>query len=424
MISLNFFQNTNSNINLFDKGKQLMLNSTQGTCIQMINLDQTTSYGEIRAIFAKLQIAQNGIKIVYDKRAGKRTAYVRFARLDHKIQALACNGQQIRGKLVEVRTIDDQQFDDAVDSYRPQGQQITTSIEIDSDTDGELYIVDDGTPKSQAKKNDEGLNLGFTVLKLDNVPTFAKEHHIVKMFSDYSIANIHIVEGGGSLCPKENRKQHLAYVEFHRAADAAFALNDESRHNIAFKKITVTSASKNDMQSAKDNQGSQINDLMPNDDLDDSKNPLLKDPRKKRIDDVNTRFLLGNNSAMSGLLDQTRRNMPFNNQMDFNKPHAINQNSELNNGFQDRIETDWVVLNNLPIKISDRDIMDFFSDVGLVPCRLHLVPGNQTGMGQRSTEGIRCFCRFEGGPDDVSLLIPYFYIIINFIFSINFISYR
>lgn len=373
-----------------------MLNSTQGTCIHMINLDQTTSYGEIRAIFSKLQIAQNGIKIVNDKRANKRTAYVRFTRLDHKIQALACNGQQIRGKLVEVRTIDDQQFEEAVDSCRPPAPTNSASIEIDSDTDGELHIADESNGNN--KKPDDGLNLGFTVLKLDGVPTFAKEHHIMKMFSDYSVANIHVVENGGSMCPKESRRQHLAYVEFHRPADAAFALNDENRHVIGHKTIAVTSCSKREMQDAKN--GSCFGNKLvsgKNLDSDDMKTGFLKDPRQKRMDDINAKFLLGNNPLM---FDKNR----FNNQMpmDFNSrpPVLINQpNIEQSNGFQD---TDWVVLTNLPIKISDRDIMDFFSDVGLVPSRLHLLPGNQTGGESRSVDGARCYCRFEGGPDDVS----------------------
>ncbi|XP_060535664.1 uncharacterized protein LOC132707745 [Cylas formicarius] len=52
------------------------------------------------------------------------------------------------------------------------------------------------------------------------------------------------------------------------------------------------------------------------------------------------------------------------------------------------LETDCLSVSQLPAKTSDRDISDFFSDIGIVPLKIHLMSNNLGFTGQ-------AFCEFE-----------------------------
>lgn len=55
---------------------------------------------------------------------------------------------------------------------------------------------------------------------------------------------------------------------------------------------------------------------------------------------------------------------------------------------KDKIISDCLLISNLPVKSNDRDISDFFSDIGLIPTKIHLISNNEGFTGQ-------AYCEFE-----------------------------
>lgn len=65
-------------------------------------------------------------------------------------------------------------------------------------------------------------------------------------------------------------------------------------------------------------------------------------------------------------------------------------NQKLPNLFKekDQIVSDCLLITNLPVKSNDRDISDFFSDIGLIPTKIHLISNSEGFTGQ-------AYCEFE-----------------------------
>lgn len=67
---------------------------------------------------------------------------------------------------------------------------------------------------------------------------------------------------------------------------------------------------------------------------------------------------------------------------DINKMHEVN----LNTTKEETLETDCLSVSELPEKTNDKDIADFFSDIGVIPIKIHLMSNNLGFTGQAYCE--------------------------------------
>lgn len=367
-------------------------NSSPGFCIKVQNLLTSAGYGDIRRFFAGNFISNQGLKIINNEN-GKRsgTALVKFFKNEGKQNALRKNGELLKGRPVTIVHLDEDEFENAVDSYRPMRDSDESGEEGDSQ---KSLII--------AENNDSNDKMDiFKILVLEDLPAFAKEHDIMKMFSDYSLLSINIT------VTKDIRKQYMAYVQFVNADDAKAALNNKSKHLIGHKVIKVSPCSDAVFESVKANQNN-VNDNFTKNSIDDTEqypeNPDLsqmsRDPRRRfdnRHDDTggnynkhikpfhtsqnqgNPRFQWRhNNTHNDHVPDRDHRSIP-------RRPILHNN---YNNSYEDSKIMNCTFLRGLPLRTEDHDILDFFADVGVVPLKTHLM---LTLQGQPSGD---CFCEF------------------------------
>lgn len=274
-------------------------------------------YGDVRRFFNGLHISNSGIKFVTDgnrKRTG--TIYVRFVRPEARPQALRRSGQELRGVVVEVAPITDEDFEKC-GTHEPEFEE----------------------EKEQGKTDQEettGDEKPTNCIVVVDIPTFAKEQDILKMFSDYSLLGIHIY--------KENKKRN-AYVQFHKEDDAERAFKEKDKHTLGGKPIVVRWCSEKMFKEAELGQALAQEEIVVKDEV--------IDLRKDEPDNC------GENAAS--------------------------------------YDTDVILLTGIPFKTTDRDVIDFFSDIGLLPTRIHLCQGK---YGQPS----ECYCEFSSADEAIAAL--------------------
>lgn len=324
--SQNFNPNMNKGpINRFNpQERQNMDRSNQepqtNCCVQVQPL--YGSYSDIRRFFQGLFITNTGIKYVTDS-YGKRNGivYVRFAYPEGKQQALDKNGAPFRNITVEVMHLDDVVFD----SYIPGERFHSDHNQHQSDHDlnerdrqfrvrGITKHFNRNTPQVPPLKS-------YTCLIVEDLPTYAKEQDILKMFSDYPLTSILIVN--------KSRHNHVAYVKFNNPDDAKKACAEKVKHIVDSKAVTVKPCKDEEFEAVDAEQNEELN----------------QEPERNVIE----------------------------------------------------IDTDCIVLNSLPLKTNDRDISDFFSDVGVVPTKIHLISNH---LGFTGT----AYCEFASIPDTATSL--------------------
>lgn len=261
------------------------------------------AYGDIRRFFQGLFISNTGIKFITDD-YGKRTGvvYVKFGNPESKEQALELNGAPYRNVTLQIDHLDDETFENYVPGERaPDG-----------------FSPDEGRGRHlqgrQFNRNHPVSLKVFRCLLVEDLPSFAKEQDILKMFSDYPLTSIFIVKA---------RHNHVAYVKFNNPDDAKQALTEKVKHVVEGKIVNVKPCKDEDFDTAE----AEHNE------------PII-------------------------IIDDT--------------PKAI--------------DTDCIVLCELPLKTNDRDITDFFSDIGIVPTKIHLMNNH---LGFTGT----AYCEFSSKED-------------------------
>lgn len=253
-------------------------------------------FGDIRRFFSGLFIHNSGIKLLNDK-TGKRTGwvYVRFVYPEGKEDALSRTGGSIRNQQVEVMHLDDEEFDKEIDRYQPPD-----NVEIvPDDEDDDVEIVSTTNFNSKNVDNLNATPQKYTCLVVEDLPTYVKEQDILKMFSDYSLMSIIIIES------RRQRKSLVAYVKFSNFEHAKKACEETIRHSLDGKQLKVKPCS--DVEY--DTVNRQQNEFLDTDD--------------------GHKFV--------------------------------------------KVESQYVSLIGLPSNVNERDITDFFCDVGIVPDKVHLV---------------------------------------------------
>lgn len=197
-------------------------------CVMISNLDKTTGYGEIRRFFQGLPVRQNGLKMI-NSNLGKRTgvAYVRFHRPESRKFSIMRSGQVLNGAKVEVVTLGDEEFEQAVDSYRPPIGPTSQLSHL------KPSVVNPQPPGAALPTPFD--KIVFTCLKVTDVPSLTTEQDVMKVFSDYGLMHIIIA--------KDKHKKNCAFLKLNRAEDAKKALLEKSNLTMGHKNVTVTMCS-------------------------------------------------------------------------------------------------------------------------------------------------------------------------------------
>lgn len=266
-------------------------------------------FGEVRRFFQGIFINNTGIKFVNDE-FGKRTGivYIRFAYPEGKEEALQRNGNLLKGQEVDVTHLDDQVFEETVDRFQPSNDNFSEDDSEDSRFRGKnitKYFNRNSSQTPPAPKI-------FSSLVVEDLPTYAKEQDILKMFSDYSLTSIILVN--------KPRKVHVAYVQFSNTEDAKKALQDLNKHIVDGKMVTVR-------------------------------------PCRDEI------------------FDNIQRE----------QSEIIDSSMEKHNNFKN---SSVLLLTRLPLKTTESDISDFFSDIGITPTKIHLMTSSMGFIGE-------AFCEFN-----------------------------
>lgn len=268
-------------------------------------------YGDLRRFFHGLFISNTGIKVLREPN-GKRNGiiYIKFVHSDSRSLALRKNGMSLRGNNMEILPISNETFD----KYGPQDEN------------------DENTGNDSPSKKQP-----FTCLVVEDIPSFAKEHDMLKMFSDYSLLGIDI--------QNENRRRH-AYIQFNKEEDAEKALEEINKHILGGKQLIVRACPEKQIA-----------------------NPILDEHPQD----------LQNEQPIE--IDEDKDDMEIIEQHD-------NDAS---------FDTDVILLTGMPPKTTDRDVIDFFSDIGLVPTRIHMVMNKFGPTGE-------CYCEFSSADEAISAL--------------------
>jgi RNA-binding protein 12 len=370
----------------FDEKKNIPNDPMQGLCVKISNLDETTGYGEIRRFFQGLVIGNNGIKMLNDN-FGRRigVAMVQFSRNDAKCKAIYRSGYELKGRKVIVESLSDDDFADAVDSYKPMKRR---NFNDDDDTEFDRErtyrerspIVgnqrdnnarnvnndNDGAGRYNREPSVESVEEEFTTIVLTDLPSLATEQDVMKIFSEFSLMQIIMLR------TDDWKKQYQSFVKFHRAQDAKAALINKSNHYIGRRSIYIAKCSEEEFETAQRKYSPDI-------------------PAFGGQKDNQSQF--GNNSPFQ---------RPFGNKNNKNQ-RGRSDNNQRNGGInfaQNRNEpnSNCIMMSNLNPKTTERDILDFFSDIGIIPTKIHIL---RNKFKQPSGD---CICEFPIVNDAVSAM--------------------
>ncbi|XP_072934203.1 uncharacterized protein [Epargyreus clarus] len=390
-------------------------------CVAIRNAPNHTSYGDVRRFFP-FMIDKHGIKMINDN-MGRRTGniFVRFCDTRSKQLALHMKVNELKGAPVNVEHLDDEAYESAVDSFLP-------FREDNDDEDPSLVIAE--TEENNAQP-------AFNIIKLSDLPTFVKEHDIIKTFSEFSLLSI-------TLKDCRNTRSKVAFVQFVKPEDAKIVLESKDRYLFGRRQPTITIATSEEYENEKLTVMGKDTD--PSNGMGQSQDlPGPRDPRQRRqpIDQGSPQMIppQGGSAMQGGPQIQggppmqpqgppffpnpqfpvqpqnfgtpypspqfgafpSRPGMPHmpragaNNWP--NRPPFPNQGEQIPGGplakphvlsvDMENETLDCILMKGLPRGTNDRSIVTFLSDTGAVPARIHIMlDANGTPSGE-------CFCEFR-----------------------------
>lgn len=257
-----------------------LTNDDHNCCVKVSNIERTTGYGELRRFFQGLPVRQNGLKMINDDQ-GKRTgvAYVRFHRPESCKFAIMRSGQTLNGNKLTVVTLDDNEFEEAVDSYRPPISSNPPQRVFGNGTSTGTQLPPAAADPNHTPSPSPSLlfdQIQFTCLKVTDVPSLTTEQDIMKVFSEYGLMHIIIA--------KDKQKRHCAFIKLNRPEDAKRALKEKHSFQMAHKVITVTMCSEAVFEEVMNARTVEDSPNRPNGDTNESASPESQYETKARAD--------------------------------------------------------------------------------------------------------------------------------------------
>lgn len=249
----------------------------EGQSVKVSNLENATGYGEVRRFFHGQTISSNGIKMINDKN-GRRTgvAMIRFLRKDGKRYALSRDGMRLRHSVVKIESITDQEFEEAVDSYRPGYEEVPNNwkeVSPDRKENKREEVI-------EIRDDEQDVKQGSVVVW--SLPSMTTELDLMRIFSDFTVVEVLIIKN------YKNPKQLDGYVKFHRVQDAVRACDSTHKHYVRNKRVFVKQCSDIEYDAAKNEYEAPHEPEPVTVDLDDSVqivNETSKDSKKDEKND-------------------------------------------------------------------------------------------------------------------------------------------
>ncbi|KAG8303441.1 uncharacterized protein LOC124361016 [Homalodisca vitripennis] len=210
-------------------------------CIEIRNMSMNTTILDIRRFFQGLQIPNDGVKIITDKKGNKvGMAYVRFTKSYFKDLALKKSGQSLKASVVEILHIDDNIFDKATDFSEFSGNYFNNS---------QGYQEAYNDPFNEQDVQSEP----FTDLVIHDVPPYTKDRDISNLFKGFKIDDAFVLARTG-------RKTATGYVRFRTPAEARKALLTSSRLTIGYTHIKANICYEQEFDDARDRKNMEETD--------------------------------------------------------------------------------------------------------------------------------------------------------------------
>lgn len=182
------------------------------------------------------------------------TAYIRFVRALNVPKALVRDGTMFKNSKIALEAVSDEDFKNAVDSYKPSRNRFNHNDNRGSNNDNSSRHMEsrwddrdrdrgDSTPRDERSRfNDKP----FSVLLVKDVPSHATQLDVMKLFSSYTILDILMTHRPG------NRRDTIAYIKFLRAEEAQSAYEEQTKHRINQRQVRIAIASDSDYEQAKE----------------------------------------------------------------------------------------------------------------------------------------------------------------------------
>uniref|UniRef100_A0A1B6MJ61 RRM domain-containing protein n=1 Tax=Graphocephala atropunctata TaxID=36148 RepID=A0A1B6MJ61_9HEMI len=222
-------------------GSTNLRDGTSNACIEIRNMSLNTTVLDIRRFFQGLQIPNDGIKIITDKKGNKvGMAYVRLAKTYFKELALKKSGQSLKASVVEILHIDDNIFDKATDFSEFSGNYFNNS---------QSYQEPYNDPFNEQDVQSEP----FTDLVIHDIPPYTKDRDIANLYKGFKVDDAFVLARTG-------RKTATGYVRFRTPTEARRALTTSSRLTIGYTNIKAAICYEHEFADARDRKNMEEND--------------------------------------------------------------------------------------------------------------------------------------------------------------------
>lgn len=295
----------------------------------------------------------------------------------------------MRDRKLSIKDITDKEYDDAIDSYRPSHNKSSS----------------DQRPRHKEELDVNGPP--FSCLKIVDLPPFAKEQDIIKVFSSFPI--MQIVMG------RNPKKIYEAYVKFYREEDAKQALQATPSFRMAHKFVMVSKCTDLEFEAARNEYefATTLSNESPDEPMSETKEQEdhKKSPSPVNNDNYNSNDYRGaENYGGNAIRSPVSRDPRFrNNQNESNGSMQAspisNYNSDSNQGggatpsdqnggsssvqsrdprrrmdprLQAQLDNScYLLLANIPDHLAEWDVAEWLGDVGAEPINVHLLLNSQ-----------------------------------------------
>ncbi|EAT43080.1 AAEL005441-PA, partial [Aedes aegypti] len=392
------------------------------------NRERSDGHDDVRRFFHGQTISSNGIKMINDKN-GRRTgvAMIRFLRKDGKRYALSRDGMRLRHSVVKIESITDQEFEEAVDSYRPGYEEVPNNwkeVSPDRKENKREEVI-------EIRDDEQDVKQGSVVVW--SLPSMTTELDLMRIFSDFTVVEVLIIKN------YKNPKQLDGYVKFHRVQDAVRACDSTHKHYVRNKRVFVKQCSDIEYDAAKNEYEAPHEPEPVTVDLDDSEQQLRQQQQPQSMPQLNLGFggdMNRDPRRRNNRFDQQQQQQMDNNQgrpfgsnrydqqMGFNQGPPMgcnrfdqpmghnqdgppmgnnryqqqqqmsnapggqfgnNQFNRNNNGRQNANDdkTTFIMITNLEYAMQESNIFEFFDQEGFSPKHVHILRNkNGRSMGE------------------------------------------
>lgn len=200
--------------------------------VEVRNMAMNTTIIDIRRFFQGLEIPEDGIKIITDKKGNKvGMAYVRFSKPIFKEMAVRKSGKILKNSAVEILHIEDNIFDKATDFSDYQGRFFKDNQNYKNNYNDFMELKEPSEI--------------FTDLIIHEVPPFSKDREIYNLFKEFNIEDAFVLLRTG-------RKTATGYVRFRTPAEARRALITSSRLTIGYNNVKAAICYEHEFNDARD----------------------------------------------------------------------------------------------------------------------------------------------------------------------------